>query len=125
MIVLITLLGSIAAIYSVGYMRAAVESYTEREVRTFFALFHGFIFTMLIAVTTDNLGIMWVAIEGTTLATVFLVNLHNTRTSIEAAYKYLIISSIGIALAFVGTALMYYAGSAHSGDLAVNWTSLH
>jgi hydrogenase-4 component F len=75
-------------------------------------------------VTTDNLGVMWVAIEGTTLATVFLVNLHNTHTSLEAAYKYLILSSVGIALAFIGTVLMYYAGSARSGEIAVNWTSL-
>lgn len=78
---------------------------------------------MLLAVATDNLGVMWIAIEGTTLATVFLVNLHNTRTSLEAAYKYLIVSSVGIALAFVGTALMYYAG-ATQGEIAVEWSVL-
>jgi hydrogenase-4 component F len=79
---------------------------------------------MLVAVTTDNLGVMWVAIEGTTLATVFLVNLNHTRTSLEAAYKYLILSSVGIALAFIGTALMYYAGAAKAGEIAVNWSAL-
>jgi hydrogenase-4 component F len=67
---------------------------------------------------------MWVAIEGTTLATVFLVNLHQTRTSLEAAYKYLILSSVGIALAFIGTALVYYAGAAKAGEIAVNWSAL-
>ena len=67
---------------------------------------------MLLAATTDNLGVMWVAIEATTLATVFLVNLRGSRTSLEAAYKYLILSSVGIALAFIGTALVYYAGAA-------------
>jgi hydrogenase-4 component F len=124
MVVIITTLGAIAALYSVGYLRAEVEAEDSKRARMFFALFHGFIFTMLLAVTTDNLGVMWVAIEGTTLATVFLVNFHNTRTSLEAAYKYLIISSVGIALAFVGTVLMYYAGAARAGEVAVNWTLL-
>jgi hydrogenase-4 component F len=79
---------------------------------------------MLVAVTADNLGLMWIAIEGTTLATVFLVNLRQTRTSLEAAYKYLILSSVGIALAFIGTALVYYAGAPNSGEIAVNWSAL-
>ncbi|HWP45387.1 MAG TPA: hydrogenase 4 subunit F [Blastocatellia bacterium] len=124
MVVIITTLGAIAALYSLGYVRAEIAAQHSARARAFFALFHGFIFTMLIAVTTDNLGVMWVAVEGTTLATVFLVNLHNTGTSLEAAYKYLIISSVGIALAFVGTVLMYYAGAASAGEIAVNWTSL-
>lgn len=124
MILVVTLLGAIAGIYSVGYLRAESDEHSLSRARRFFALFHLFLFTMLVAVTTDNLGVMWVAIEGTTLATVFLVNLHNTRTSLEAAYKYLMVSSIGIALAFIGTVLMYYAGAAQSGVIALNWTSL-
>jgi hydrogenase-4 component F len=124
MVVVITLLGAIAAFYAPGYLRAEFDAAHFERTRIFFALFHLFIFTMLVAVTTDNLGVMWVAIEGTTLATVFLVNLHNTRTSLEAAYKYLILSSVGIALAFVGTALTYYAGAARVGEIAVNWTWL-
>ncbi|MBI5031342.1 MAG: hydrogenase 4 subunit F [Chloroflexi bacterium] len=123
MVIVITLLGSVAALYSLGYMRVEFDDAHLAQTRTFFALFHLFIFTMLVAVTTDNLGVMWVAVEGTTLATVFLVNLHNTRTSLEAAYKYLIVSSVGIALAFLGTALMYYAGAAQ-GEIAVNWNAL-
>ncbi|HWQ68670.1 MAG TPA: hydrogenase 4 subunit F [Patescibacteria group bacterium] len=124
MVVVITLLGAIAALYGIGYIRAEYDDTHLTRVRSFFALFHVFIFTMLLAVTTDNLGIMWVAIEGTTLATAFLVNLHNTPKSLEAAYKYLILSSVGIALAFIGTALMYYAGASRAGEIAVNWTSL-
>jgi formate hydrogenlyase subunit 3/multisubunit Na+/H+ antiporter MnhD subunit len=90
----------------------------------FFGLFQGFIFTMLLAVTTDNLGVMWRSpSKARRSPTVFLVNLHNTQTSLEAAYKYLIISSVGIALAFIGTVLMYYAGAARAGEIAVNRTS--
>lgn len=125
LIAVITLMGTIAALYSLGYIRAEFDNSRLSRVRLFFGLFHFFLFSMLLAVSTDNLGVMWVAIEGTTLATVFLVNLHQTPTSLEAAYKYLILSSVGIALAFIGTVLMYYAGSAHAGEIAVNWTSLH
>lgn len=124
MVAIITFLGAIAALYGVGYIRAELDGAHLPRARSFFALFHLFVFTMLVAVTTDNLGVMWVAIEGTTLATVFLVNLHHTRTSLEAAYKYLILSSVGIALAFIGTALVYYAGAAKAGEIAVNWSAL-
>lgn len=124
MVVVITVLAAIAALYGLGYIRVEYDDSQLARVRSFFALFHLFIFTMLLAVTTDNLGIMWVAIEGTTLATAFLVNLHNTPRSLEAAYKYLILSSVGIALAFIGTALLYYAGVSRAGEIAVNWTSL-
>ena len=92
----------------------------------FFPLFHLFVFTMLLAVTTDDLGLMWVAIEGTTLASVFLVNHHRTRASLEAAYKYLLICSVGIALAFIGTVLVYFADVQQFGaeTHALRWTTL-
>ena len=70
---------------------------------------------MLLAVTTDDVGLMWVAIEGTTLASVFLVNFERTRASLEASYKYLLICSVGIALAFVGTVLVYFADAQRLG----------
>jgi hydrogenase-4 component F len=124
MVAIIALLGAITSLYAVGYVRAELDVAHLSRVRSFFALFHLFIFTMLVAVTTDNLGVMWIAVEGTTLATVFLVNLRRTRASIEAAYKYLILSSVGIALAFIGTALVYYAGAAKAGEIAVNWSAL-
>jgi hydrogenase-4 component F len=124
MIGIISSLGAITSIYAVGYIRAELSNAHLPRVRLFFALFNLFIFTMLVAVTTDNLGLMWIAVEGTTLATVFLVNLGHTRRSIEASYKYLILSSVGIALAFIGTALIYYAGSVNAGEVAVNWSAL-
>src|SRR5256886_6500236 len=72
------------------------------------------VFAMLLAVSTDDVGVMWVAVEGTTLASVFLVNFERTRASLEAAYKYLLICSVGIAIAFVGTVLVYYAEAVRS-----------
>jgi hydrogenase-4 component F len=124
MVTLVTFLAAIASLYAVGYIRAELDDAHLSRARLFFSLFHLFVFTMLVAVTADNLGVMWIAIEGTTLATVFLVNLRHTRTSLEAAYKYLILSSVGIALAFIGTALVYYAGAAKAGEIAVNWSAL-
>jgi hydrogenase-4 component F len=93
----------------------------------FYPLWHLFVFTMLLAVTTDDVGLMWVAIEGTTLASVFLVHFDRTRTSLEAAYKYLLICSVGIALAFLGTLLVYFADLqqlAPTGHHPLRWTAL-
>ena len=98
--------------------------------RLFYALFHLMVFTMLLAVSTDDVGLMWVAVEGTTLASVFLVNFERSRASLEAAYKYLLICSVGIAIAFVGTVLIYYAeavrqqGLAEHAPQALRWTAL-
>jgi hydrogenase-4 component F len=122
MIGVVTFIAAVAGIYAVGYINAEFGAGEFRRVRLFYALFQLFVFTMLFAVTTDNLGVMWVAIEGTTLATVFLVNLHDNHTGLEAAYKYLILSSVGIALAFMGTVFMYYAAAAN--EIGLSWTAL-
>jgi hydrogenase-4 component F len=124
MIGIVTFAAAVSGIYSVGYIRLEYAEGDTRRQRLFYALFHVFVFTMLLAVTTDNLGVMWVAIEGTTLSTVYLVNLQENSTGIEAAYKYLIVSSVGIALAFLGTVLMYYAAATQAGEIGLSWTSL-
>ena len=85
-----------------------------------------FAFTMLVAVTTDNVAVMWVAIEATTITSAVLVPLHRSRASVEASWKYILIGSVGIALAFVGTVLAYFdfvtlAGESES---ALHWTVL-
>ncbi len=119
MIVLIGLVAMLAAADAIRLPGGARPS--------FYALFHLFVFTMLLAVTTDDIGVMWVAIEGTTLASVFLVNAERSRESLEAAYKYLLICSVGIALAFVGTVLVYFADTNQlglEGSWALRWTTL-
>ena len=90
------------------------------------SLFHLFVLSMLLAVTTDNVGLMWVAVEGTTLASVFLITVERRRGSVEAAYKYLLICSVGIAVAFMGTALVYLADSPslRAGEQALSWVAL-
>ena len=88
MIGIVTFTAAITGVYSVGYMRLEYADSDMPRVRLFYALFQLFVFTMLLAVTTDNLGLMWVAIEGTTLSTVFLVNLHDNHTGLEAKHVF-------------------------------------
>jgi hydrogenase-4 component F len=108
---------------------AAVEAPRQipvSDARRFYPLFHLFVATMLLAIGTDDVGLMWVAVEGTTLASVFLVNLERSRASLEAAYKYLLICSVGVAIAFVGTVLVYFSDFQQFGDEAhaMRWTTL-
>jgi hydrogenase-4 component F len=115
----------------VGLVAALAGAEAPRQVppeltRPFYPLLHLFVFTMLLALSTDELGLMWVAVEGTTLASVFLVGLERTRASLEASYKYLLICSVGIAIAFLGTVLVYFADVQQFGDEihALRWTTL-
>ncbi len=102
------------------------EHYTPAQARRF-RIFSGlFAFTMLIAVTANNVAIMWVAVEATTIASALLIPLHVSKASVEASWKYILIGSVGIALAFVGTVLGYfdYVHLAGERESALNWTSL-
>src|SRR5689334_11794302 len=123
MIAIIVVVAGLAAVEAPAYVR-------EASSRAFYPLFHLMVFTMLLAVSTDDVGIMWVAVEGTTLASVFLVNFERTRASLEAAYKYLLICSVGIAIAFVGTVLVYYAEAVRQQGIGdhvthgLRWTTL-
>ena len=119
---MIGLIGIVAALAAAEAPRYLDHTTPAR----FYVLFHLFVFTMLLAVSTDDVGLMWVAVEGTTLASVFLVNFERTRASLEASYKYLLICSVGIAVAFLGTVLVYFAGIQQFGDEAhaLRWTTL-
>jgi len=119
---MIALIGIVAALAASEAPRYLAQTPGGR----FYPLFHLFVFTMLTAVSTDDVGLMWVAVEGTTLASVFLVNFERTRASLEASYKYLLLCSIGIAIAFLGTVLVYFAGIQQFGDEAhaLRWTTL-
>lgn len=87
------------------------------------ALVCAFLSAMSLAVLADNLGVVWVAIEATTIATAFLVGHSRTRGATEAAWKYVILASVGVALAFLGLVLLYAAGRA-GGHPTLSWVSL-
>ncbi|MDD5437324.1 MAG: hydrogenase 4 subunit F, partial [Candidatus Omnitrophica bacterium] len=122
----ISIVDAAAALYSIDYMAAdlAQNTISLRKVKTYYALFNIFSFSMFLVVVLNNLGLVWVAIEMTTLASAFLVGFHNDKPSIEAAWKYIVICSVGITLALFGTILFYYAASVQGGSRTLNWTDM-
>jgi len=129
LVVLTAFIGVTTSIFSRPYMRHVCDSgrVTHRHMRLYHAMFQGFMFTMLLALTTDNLGVMWVAVEGATLATVLLVSLYRTPEAVEAAWKYFILCGVGIAQALFGTVLLYFAAQHALADPAsgLTWTVLY
>ena len=99
------------SLFSRPYMRieAAHGKLTPGRVRLYHSMYQMFSFTMLLALTTNNLGILWVSMEAATLTTVLLVSLYRTPASLEAAWKYFILCGVGIAQALFGTILLYLA----------------
>ena len=99
---------------------------TTPRLRLYYSMYQLFIFTMLVALLTNNLGILWVAMEAATLTTVLLVSLYRTPASLEAAWKYFILCGVGIAQALFGTILLYFAAEKilGAGGTALLWTHL-
>ncbi|MFQ5658840.1 MAG: hydrogenase 4 subunit F [Gammaproteobacteria bacterium] len=129
LILLTSLVALSTAVFSGPYMihELHLKRVTPFRLRLYHAGFQGFLFTMLLALATNNLGVLWVATEGATLATVLLVSLHRTPESIEAAWKYFILCGVGIAQALFGTVLLYFAAArvVPDPDQALQWTVLY
>lgn len=108
-LLIIAVIGLVSSLYTWSYFehyRTQGEVTPVRMSRYFF-LFHLFMFAMILATVANSLGLLWVAIEATTLATTFLINFFRRKTSLEAGWKYFILCSVGITLALFGTVLMY------------------
>jgi hydrogenase-4 component F len=117
------------SLYGGRYFRRelAARAVGEAQVRHFFALTCLFAAGMFLVVLANNLGVMWFALEATALTSVLLVALYNRKTSLEAAWKYVILGSLGLALALFGTVLTYAAAiipQTGSGLPSFNWTHL-
>ena len=121
--------GMTTALFSRPYMRVERDRghVTPAGLRLYHSMFQLFSFTMLLALTTNNLGIMWVALEGATLTTVLLVAIYRSPSSLEAAWKYLILCGVGIAQAMFGTILVYFAAERVLGPGvgSLLWTHLY
>jgi hydrogenase-4 component F len=129
MIAAIAGVGAAAALVSVGYMRRDLAARHVPEGRRglgwYYLGLHAFVWTMLATVMVDNLGFLWVGIEATTLASALLVGFYRTRAAIEAAWKYLIICTVGITFALFGVVLTYYAALQAGGSAgSLDWTDL-
>ena len=129
----------VCSIYAVGYFRHDERSGVLQEaeevggrfavdkLREYYALMPFLVFAMTLVALANNLGILWVAVEGTTLASVFLVMFYGRETSLEAAWKYAIIGGVGLSMALFGTILTYYSayGALGTDTLAgLNWSVL-
>jgi hydrogenase-4 component F len=129
LVALTAFVGFTTAIFSRPYMRIehAHGRVTAGRLRLYHSVFQIFNFTMLLALLTNNMGILWVALEAATLATVLLVSLYRTPESLEAAWKYFILCGVGIAQALFGTILLYFAAERllGAGGGALLWTELN
>ncbi|MEB4207605.1 proton-conducting transporter membrane subunit [Mycobacterium sp. 94-17] len=128
MLIVIGIVATLATWASIGYLDTELaRGHTDaRGARTYGALTAAFVSAMVVAVCANNIGVTWVAIEATTVITAFLVGHRRTRTALEATWKYVVICSVGIAIAFLGTVLLYYAAR-HAGaaaDTALNLDTL-
>ena len=127
-IVLTTFVALTASIFSASYIGHEIEigRLSPRSVRFYHAMYQMLMFAMNLALIANNIGLMWVAIEVATLTTVLMVGIYRTHEALEAAWKYFILGSVGIALALFGTILVYMAARPMIGEGAdaMVWTTL-
>jgi hydrogenase-4 component F len=128
LVALTAFVGFTTSLFSRPYMRIEHErgKLTPARLRLYHSMYQLFIFAMLLALLTNNLGILWVALEAATLTTVLLVSLYRTPASLEAAWKYFILCGVGIAQALFGTILLFFAAEKVLGveGGALLWTEL-
>ena len=116
---------ALVLVYSVGYLRHIPEGRFSSP-RWFYALLFLFLFTMVAVYLSANLGLLWICVEATTLASALLVGFYNTEGAVEAGWKYLIVCTVGIAFALFGTITLYLA-AVRSGvppESALDWSAL-
>ncbi|HXX09438.1 MAG TPA: hydrogenase 4 subunit F [Pseudolabrys sp.] len=127
-IVLTTFVGFTTSVFSASYIDHEIEigRLTPAFVRFYHAMYQVLMFAMNLALVANNIGLMWVAIEMATLTTVLMVGIYRTHEALEAAWKYFILGSVGIALALFGTILVYMAARPVIGEglEAMVWTVL-
>jgi hydrogenase-4 component F len=128
LVVLLTAVVALAcSVYAIGYFRDERDHITASELRKYYTLTPLFVFAMLMVAVANNLGVMWVATEATTLTSVFLIAFYGRATSLEAAWKYTMIGGVGLSMALFGTILTYYAARNVPGAdtlAGLNWSVL-
>jgi hydrogenase-4 component F len=127
-IVLSAFVGFTTSVFSASYISHEVEigRLTPARLRFYHAMYQVLMFAMNLALIANNIGLMWVAIELATLTTVLMVAAYRTHEALEAAWKYFILGSVGIALALFGTILVYLAARPVVGEglAGMVWTAL-
>lgn len=128
LMLVVAILGFTAMLFSFSYMeREVAEGHLPvSRLPQYYIMLNVFIFTMMGLLVLENMGLMWVAIEATTLASVLLVAFNRNRTALEAAWKYVMVCSVGICFALLGTILLYYTqiNAIGSPTEALSWLQL-
>ena len=120
----IAFISGLVLVYASGYMRHPGGG-RFASLRWFYALVFLFLFTMISVCLSANLGLMWIMMEGTTLASALLVGFYNTKGAVEAGWKYLMVCTVGIAFALFGTIVLYIAAvkAGMNPASALDWSS--
>ncbi len=129
-LLVISLLAVAASVYSIEYMRQEhrAGTVTEAGMRYYYFLLNLFVLTMMLVPLANNLAVLWMSVEATTLVSALLVGIYRKKQSIEAAWKYIMLCTVGITFALLGTFIIYYAGAGIVGAKgeagSLNWTDL-
>jgi hydrogenase-4 component F len=122
------LIGFTTSLFSAGYIAHEVQArrLKRRDLRFYHGMYQLLMLAMNVALVSNNIGLMWVAVEVATLTTVMMVGIYRTNAALEAAWKYFILGSVGIALALFGTILVYLAAQEQLGQgiTAMAWDRL-
>lgn len=121
-LLLVTFAFFISSIYSLDYFKNHMD-FNPKNARKYLILWHLFLLTLVLVLMSNNMGLMWVALEASTLSSAFLILTRGSRASVEAMWKYLLICSVGIGFALIGTILLFAASDAAL-ESTLKWTEL-
>ncbi len=127
-LIIIALVSLTTSLHSIGYIRHEQQEglLQDRQVKQYYMFYHWFIATMIFVAVVNNMGLLWVGIEATTIVSAFLVAIYRKGEALEATWKYLMICSAGIAFALLGVIILYASSMAKLGanNQVLNWTVL-
>ena len=122
-LLLVAFVGFTAALFSWGYIAERVKHGRQKNVRLYYALYNLFVLSMLAVPLLANVALMWIAVELTTLLSAFLVGFEDTPEALEAAWKYVVLTTLGAVLALLGFLILYW-GSRIAGFEPFTWLGL-
>jgi hydrogenase-4 component F len=125
-LIIITTVSVMTALYSHKYIKGEYDEklITLTKAKVYFILFQIFVFSMIFLCMSNNIMGMWIGLEATTLATAFLIGFNNSKLSLEAAWKYIIICSVGLAMGLIGIILFIYSLNSEINTSMLQWTYL-
>ena len=127
-LIIIAIVSLTTSLHSIGYIRHEQQEgqLNSRQTRQYYMLYHLFIATMILVAVVNNMGLLWVSIEATTVVSAFLIAIYRKGEALEATWKYLMICSAGIAFALLGVIILYASSIEKHGasNQVLNWTIL-